>query len=262
MKWLLLAAILVLGAYVIYRVFKYQRRWEEPEDSLTDSERQILRDKVLFYRGLDKQGQDHFEFKVREFLANCSITGAGTAVTDQDRMLVAASAIIPIYAFPEWKYTNLDEVILYPNRFNHDFETEGHERPILGMVGTGYMDRKMILSKPALYLGFENVTDKRNTAIHEFVHLVDKLDGSTDGVPKVLLDHQYAIPWIDLMDKEYKRLLEGHSDVDPYGGTNKAEFFAVLGEYFFERPHLFKSKHPELYEGMSRIFGPKPGNLE
>ena len=35
----------------------------------------------------------------------------------------------------------------------------------------------MVLSKKALYLGFINNTDKKNTAIHEFVHLIDKKDG-------------------------------------------------------------------------------------
>jgi Mlc titration factor MtfA (ptsG expression regulator) len=44
------------------------------------------------------------------------------------------------------------------------------------------------------------------------------------------------------------------SDIDMYGATNQAEFFAVISEYFFERPDLLKTNHPELFEMLERIF--------
>ena len=47
---------------------------------------------------------------------------------------------------------------------------------------------------------------------------------------------------------------DNHSDIRKYGGTNQAEFFAVASEYFFERPDLLKSKHPELYEMLVKCF--------
>ena len=50
----------------------------------------------------------------------------------------------------------------------------------------------------------------------------------------------------------------GHSDINIYGSKNKAEFFAVAAEYFFEQPALFKQKHPELYELMTQIFHQRP----
>jgi len=124
----------------------------------------------------------------------------------------------------------------------------------LGMVGTGYMDGKMILSQEALLHGFENTSDKKNTAIHEFTHLIDKRDGVIDGIPSALLDKQYVLPWMDYMDKKLDEVFEGDSDINPYGGTNRAEFFSVTSEYFFERPKLLKKKHPELYRLLEKIF--------
>jgi len=106
------------------------------------------------------------------------------------------------------------------------------------MVGTGYMEGKMILSRQALRQGFQNETDRRNTAIHEFVHLIDKADGTIDGVPELLLDKQYVLPWFDMVEKKIEEIQAGKSDINPYGATNRAEFFAVLGEYFFESPKL------------------------
>jgi Mlc titration factor MtfA (ptsG expression regulator) len=122
------------------------------------------------------------------------------------------------------------------------------------MVGTGYMEGKMILSKKALRHGFKNEADKKNTAIHEFIHLIDKSDGVIDGIPSALMSHQYSIPWIDLINKKINEIHEGDSDINPYGGTNKEEFFAVAGEYFFERPRLLEKKHPELYKLLEQVF--------
>ncbi|MEP6713185.1 MAG: zinc-dependent peptidase, partial [Ferruginibacter sp.] len=159
----------------------------------------------------------------------------------------------------EWKYYNLREVLLYPGTFNKDeFLTSAEERNTLGMVGNGPMQRVMILSKPALYEGFVNDSGKQNTGIHEFVHLLDKEDGAVDGMPEALLQKQYAVPWLQLINKNITAILEASSDINVYGATNKAEFFAVAAEYFFERPDLFKEKHPELYQLMTQIFHQEP----
>jgi hypothetical protein len=48
------------------------------------------------------------------------------------------------------------------------------------------------------------------------------------------------------------------SDIDMYGATNPAEFFAVISEYFFERPDLLKANHPELSEMLERIYRTAP----
>ncbi|MEO7045071.1 MAG: zinc-dependent peptidase, partial [Ferruginibacter sp.] len=53
-------------------------------------------------------------------------------------------------------------------------------------------------------------------------------------------------------------IMEDQSDINVYGATNKAEFFAVASEYFFERPDLFKEKHAQLYELMTKIFHQDP----
>jgi len=147
--------------------------------------------------------------------------------------------------------------LLYPSSFNSKFETSGDKDTILGMVGEGYMNGKMILSKPSLHHGFRNESDKKNTAIHEFVHLIDKADGQVDGIPELLLKKQYTLPWFDLIYKKIDEILKNKSDINPYGATNEAEFFAVISEYFFERPALLKTKHPKVYKLLEEIFNKK-----
>lgn len=247
--------IALIATIVLIRwQIKKRNSWKVPNTPFPTQWRGVLTSHVPFYNALTQKEKKHFEYKVQEFLLNCRITGISTNIDTTDRLLVASSAVIPIFEFKNWRYGNLSEVLLYPTMFDKRFQTKGQERRILGMVGTGYMEGKMILSKPALLHGFRNEPDKKNTAIHEFVHLIDKSDGAIDGVPLLLLQKQYAIPWIDLIDKKIEEIFESKSDINPYGGTNRGEFFSVISEYFFERPKLLERNHPQLYNLLEQIF--------
>ncbi|TDQ09321.1 M90 family metallopeptidase [Pedobacter metabolipauper] len=247
----ILITLFVIVAFYIYR--GYQSR-SKNNVILTSSDKKILSDYVHFYRELDEQKKVTFENKIATFLSYIRIEGVGIVIGPLDRLLVASSAIIPIFGFDKWKYNNLTNVLLYPDTFNKDFQFEGAERQIMGMVGEGYMNGQMILSRSALLLGFSNAADKENTGIHEFVHLLDKSDGATDGIPENLMKHEYTLPWIKMVHQEMQRIEKGKSDINPYAITNEAEFFAVVSEYFFEKPDQFKKKHPELYEILAQTF--------
>lgn len=225
---------------------------------MPESYRKILSDDVVFYHSLDRNKKTEFEDRMMHFLGTTRITGVRTEVEEIDKVYIAASAIIPIFGFPGWEYINLREVLLYPDSFSHDFEQTGHGRNILGMVGDGAYSNIMILSRHELRQAFLNKTSKSNTAIHEFVHLIDKTDGSTDGIPELFLDRKYVLPWLDLIRKEIQKIMDDRSDIDPYGASNEAEFFAVAAEYFFERPDLLEQKHPALYQLLTEIFRQKP----
>ena len=58
---------------------------------------------------------------------------------------MAESAVIPVFKFPKWHYSNLYEVFLNPEHFNDKHQIKGKGRTILGMAGTGYVDGKIIL---------------------------------------------------------------------------------------------------------------------
>lgn len=258
---ILLPAVLVIAVLILLISLVMRRNKTEPVDDipLPDSYKTILAEQSVFYQQLDEIQKEIFSKRVQHFLATTQITGVNTTVEDLDKVLVAASAIIPIFGFPGWEYVNLNEVLLYPDTFNHDFEQSGSDRNVLGMVGSGAMNNVMILSQHELRQAFLNKTGKTNTAIHEFVHLVDKTDGSVDGLPEFIADKKYMLPWLQLMRAAIKKMLDGRSDINPYGAANEAEFFAVVSEYFFERPALLKEKHPELYELLSAIFRQQPG---
>ncbi len=246
--------LIVLILIIIIILFVFRISIVKENISLPDNYKEVLNDYVKFYRQLDEQGKERFEKRVEQFLSAVQITGVNAIAEDLDRLLIAAGAIIPVYCITDWQYINLHEVLLYPGAFNEDFDQGGSDRPIAGMVGTGAMQHVMIITKWQLRQGFINDHDACNTAIHEFVHLIDKMDGTMDGVPEIILERKYVDRWKQLMDSTIWQMKNYGSDIDMYGATNPVEFFAVISEYFFEQADLLKTNHPDLYEMLERIY--------
>src|SRR5215831_12301612 len=216
----ILQIIFVLGLIVLIILFVFETRRIRETIPLPENYREILNDYVKFYRQLDEKGQEKFEERVEHFLSTVQITGANAIVEDLDRLLIAAAAIIPVFSFPDWQYINLHEVLLYPGTFNEDYDQAGTDRHISGMVGSGAMQNVMIISKWQLRQGFINANDARNTAIHEFAHLIDKMDGTMDGVPEIILERRFISRWVSLMNTTTQQIRSYGSDIDMYASTN------------------------------------------
>lgn len=247
--------VLLLIALIALLVFRTR---PAPAFVLPEGYEEWLNDYVPFYAALDEEGKKRFEAMFEKFLAAVKITGANAEVEDMDRVLIGAAAVIPVYYIPDWEYVNLREVLVYPGRFNTDYEQHGPHRTVSGMVGTGSLEAVMLLSKWELRQGFIHRGSSQNTAIHEFVHLIDKMDGTLDGVPELLLPRKYVPAWQRLMEEEMQRIRLGQSDIDPYGATSAVEFFAVASEYFFAQPEAFQQHHPELYAMLQRMYIRQP----
>lgn len=255
-----MAPFIVLSSVVLMILVAFFYKKQKKKIALSPNDRKLLNQYVSYYRSLNQRNKMRFEEKISDFFTYIRIEGVNTEVDDLDKLLVASSAVIPIFGFEKWTYYNLKNVLLYPDTFNKDeFLAGGYEKNTLGMVGNGPMQRMMILSKPALHAGFISEGYRENTGIHEFVHLLDKEDGDVDGLPEVLLNKKYNAQWLDLVNESIHQIMEGRSDINIYGASNKAEFFAVASEYFFNNPNLFKTNHPALFELMAKMFNQRPG---
>ncbi|MBS1630989.1 MAG: zinc-dependent peptidase, partial [Bacteroidetes bacterium] len=186
--------VLIFLVLLITIVFKITRKGRFV-DPLPDHFPDLLEEHVDFYRNLSIEDKKNFEERLRQFYHDVRITGIKTEVEDLDQVLIGAAAVIPVFAFREWEYVNLQEILLYPGAFSRDFDLTGYHRNITGMVGTGPLQNEMLLSRQALRQGFSDRESKSNAAIHEFAHLIDKTDGALDGVPEVLLQEQGVEDW-------------------------------------------------------------------
>ncbi len=250
--------LVVMGIlFLLYRSWK-KRKARLAAYQLPAATKFLLNHYVPFYISLSAPDKARFEERMRDFLARTKVTGVGgVKVYEVDLVFIAAAAIMPLFRYPHGRYNNLNEVLLYGDTFNRQYDVDGPGRDVLGLVGEGVLHRQMILSQPALRAGFLYAENTHNTAIHEFVHLIDKADGAIDGVPQYMLDKDKASQWKSLMNAYMRAIKEGYTDINPYGATSEAEFFAVVSEYFFKQPELFQIQYPELYTMLNNIYTPK-----
>jgi len=225
--------------------------------------RALLLEHVAFYAGLAEAEKARFEQAMQLFLARTRLTGIQTEVDDLVRVLTAAAAVIPVFGFPGWEYPTLHEVLLVPDAWQLETrpnqEVQSLQGTLLGSVQGFQTSQYMRLSRAALVQGFANAEDRHNVGVHEFAHLVDEADGAIDGVPGAVLPPALRAAWAEVLHRELAAVRAGQApDIDPYAGTNEAEFFAVVNEYFFERPEKLQEHHPELFDLLTQALHQHP----
>ena len=266
MPYLLSLAALVAIVYAFYRYVTADSRLATAAlaTAFPPEWRRILAEQVAFYLALAPPEKERFEQQVQLFLARTRITGVQVEVDDATRLLVAASALIPVFGFPGWEYRNLGEVLIVPDAWTLGNDPNHEVKPLQGtLLGSvqGFQNQHyMRLSKASLEQGFRESLDRQNVGIHEFAHLVDQADGVIDGLPKAALPPELLQPWAAVMQREIAAIRAGNSEISDYAGTSEAEFFAVVTEYFFEKPGKLQEHHPELYELLQRAFHQNPKN--
>ena len=106
--------IALLFVTLMYFVFFRKKRIKklDQETKFPIAWRKILVQKVAFYNALSAAERKQFEFRIQEFLLNHKVTGVKTDIDITDRLLVASSALIPVFAFANWHYTNFFEVLI------------------------------------------------------------------------------------------------------------------------------------------------------
>lgn len=259
-----IAFVLFIGLliFIFWRWASRKSRLREKvkKQEFPASWRKILEERVGFYLTLDENGKGRFEQGIQVFLAENRVIGLrNTEVDDLSRLLVASSAIIPVWGFQEWEYPNLAEIYLVEGALGkQEYKEEGQTNIRAGQIKPRGGRYTLTLSKSALIQGFNNMADRKNVGIHEFVHLLDEQDGAIDGVPGNRLPDHLLKPWTELMFQKMEEIKKGKNKLNTYGATSEAEFFSIVSEYFFEKPGKLQEKHPQLYELLTQIFQQNP----
>jgi Mlc titration factor MtfA (ptsG expression regulator) len=247
---LLLVLSPVIYWLIRWRTLRRVRIMKQPFPELWE---QVLQSHVAYFRALPEQEKGRFRQLVQVFLAEVRITGIRTEVDDTVRLLVAASAVIPIFGFRDWEYHRLGEVLVYPDSFGENYQTKGTgDENILGMVGLKHLSGVMILSKPSLLDGFKNPSNQGNVGVHEFVHLVEKVEVEHGLPPEV--PWAAVKQWVQYVAQELSHPAANHAYINDYAYTNEQEFLAVLAEYFFKSPELLQKRDPQLYSMLRAMF--------
>jgi len=214
--------------------------------------RDFLFDEYDHYDRLPPDLRRRFEDDVRIFMAETRVTGIEAKVTDELRLLVAASAVTLSVGWPDYEWDQLTEVLLYPHSFDRDYSFESPE-----LAGQAHPWGTVILSIPALRQSFADPDDAFHVGIHEFAHLLEMDQTRFDGIPPGLSPAR-SQEWVELMEKEMERLRRGKSVIDDYGANDPVEFLAVAVEAFFESALALRHRHREVYAILAGFFRQDP----
>jgi Mlc titration factor MtfA (ptsG expression regulator) len=214
--------------------------------------KKFLEARSVHYRRLPIAYRAQFHQQVQVFLAEKRITGVEMQVSEEMKLLVAASAVMLTVGWSGYTWDKLAEVLVYPTDFDRDYRFGGTDL-------AGQADRWgiVILSEPALLQSFATTDDGYHLGVHEFAHLLDLAQARFDGIPPYLSDESIR-KWMTIMEREEERLRRGDSELSPYGLSGPEELFAVAVEAFFQTPVALTSSHNELYSFLASYFRQDP----
>jgi len=189
-----------------------------------------------------------------------SIGAGGHVVDDSTRIVTALQACLPILNLDLKWYAGWKSIIVYPSSFTH-------ERTYIDDAGLAHTNDSAFsgeawLNGPVI-LSWESTStagelDGQNVVIHEFIHKLDMLNGRANGFPPMHPDMSQQA-WSTSFQEAFEDFqVAPKPGLDRYGATNPAEFFAVLGEVFFERAEDLHSAYPQIYLAMTHFFKQDP----
>jgi Mlc titration factor MtfA (ptsG expression regulator) len=189
----------------------------------------------------------------------------GLTLTEEMKVTIAAEACLLLLHLEGPCYPTLRTVLVYPHGFvPKSVGSRGTGQvvpPPVRLMGESWGDGVVVISWDDAVRGARNPDDGENVVLHEFAHQLDAEDGITDGTP--ILPAGALRTWGGVLSEEYERLHrdiaeDRKSTLDEYGATNKAEFFAVATETFFEKPVQLEREHPELYGQLRQFYQQDP----
>jgi len=224
---------------------------------------------VHLYSVLPPVDRLELEGLVQVFLDEKRFEGAaGLEITDEIKVTIAAQACLLLLHRDTDIYPELETVLVYP----HAFVTRATHRegPVViegpeARVGESWQRGLVIVAWDEILRDARGLRPAHSVVVHEFAHQLDAEDGDVTGAPKLGSRARY-VEWAHVLGEEYRalgeRLSHGRAtDIDAYGATSPAEFFAVVSEQFFERPGALRKTHPTLYDELVSFYRLDPAGL-
>ncbi len=250
----------------MFDFFKKHRRDALRSQPLSAEQQAVLAKNVPYLAGLSAADRSELEGLIQIFLAEKSFEGCGgLELSDEIKLTIAAQACLLLLHRENDMYPNVDSILVYPSAYR--VPTQQHDGLVVveeeqARLGESWQRGLVVLAWDHALSGAAQPHDGQNVVLHEFAHQLDSEDGGMNGTPELGARARYTA-WAHVLGDEFeelsRRLHAGRSsDIDAYGATNPAEFFAVLTEMFFEKPRALKKKHAELYRELSEFYRQDP----
>jgi Mlc titration factor MtfA (ptsG expression regulator)/Flp pilus assembly protein TadD len=226
----------------------------------------ILERRLRHYRHLPAEQKRRLHPIVQVLVAEKEWAGAGgLEITEDMKVTIAGEAAVMVSGFePEYFFDRLHTLVIHPGtvRFSSRQTARNANLPEGAFDGIAWHRGPVVLSWARLRRELSGQSPGRNVILHEFAHHLDGLVGEMDGAPP-LGDAKREQRWYAVTEAEFFRLVgnarrDEATLLDHYGASNRAEFFAVATECFFELPHELRERHRELYDTLADFYRQSP----
>jgi len=205
--------------------------------------------------------------RVKIFVAEKHWEGCeGLQLNEEIKVTVAAQACLMLLGVNDYYFDNVTTLLMYPHAFKRETGDGINEGQSQYRAGEAWQGGPIILSWEDTLGGGRNEDDGYNLVIHEFAHALDGLDGEMGG--NVMFDDvESGEAWQRVVESGFAELVQAKETgrrtlLDHYGATNKAEFFAVASETFFERPRELFQTHKELFGLLKKYYRVDPAQWQ
>ncbi|RZI81002.1 MAG: zinc-dependent peptidase [Rubrivivax sp.] len=205
------------------------------------------------------------------FLARKQFVPAGGLVlSDEMAVAIAAQACLPILNRGLGCYAGFTDIVIHPDQVVA-------QREVMDDAGVVHHYEEVLAGEAMaggpVMLSWQDVRQAQHTAlgynvvVHEFVHLLDMLDGDIDGIPPLpagITEHEWTDTMWQAFDRHSEALARGDDTwLDPYAAeSGLVEFFPVVTEAFFAAPIRLQHGFAEVYALLCRYFGEDPASFE
>lgn len=209
-----------------------------PYKYLSDEQKKAIHVKIIYFmqnKNFWPLGEIEIDEKMKLLIA-----AHACLLTLNDKKIETFKTLSNIYIAPEAYIEKENTLDLHTMLPKHS-----------ARLGESRLNGPLVLSWDSIEESLLNWQSGQNVIFHEFAHKLDGDDHHMDGTPVLKKSGDYRL-WKVLMTKTFlnlrKQVLQHQkSDIDAYGATNEAEFFAVTVEEFFTHPQHFFNHHPDLY---------------
>ena len=250
----------------MFDFFKSRRRAGLRQTPLAPAARAIVKSNVPYAAALDEADGKELEGLMRDFLAEKSFEGcAGLEITDEIRVTIAALACVLLLHRETDLYPGVDAILVYPHAYRAPTRSGEGGVVIEGeqaRLGESWTRGVVVLAWDPREVG-RRAARRRAERGAPRVRAPARRRGRRDGRRARSRRPREVHVVGARAGRRVRRALEEldagrGSDIDAYGATNPAEFFAVVTEMFFEKPRPLKRRHPELYEELAAFYRQDP----
>lgn len=246
MFWFVLPFTVVISAIIIGLLNRYEivvLKMHKYLMPLNNQRVAILDKSFPYYRNLPPRKKRKFRNRVHHFLINKKIESAEYEVTEEMKVLIAATAIQILFGLEAYYLSYFGNIKLV-------------HKPVENVIST--KDAPIYISWKEFHEGHSFQADGYHPGLRTLA-VAFKLEQCWNNLSKHMFKSNRHIELNQLYKREAERYISsGKADYDDYSEVDRNEYFGVAVEYFFERPIHFNATQPGMYLALARLLQQDP----